>query len=183
MECHFKPSDKADFNVNSGRLLIADPYHLGYSRSIETLLEQHKRTLGKNKPVIAFDNGLLYYTLTKDGYGTDGFFNVYFDNGQIKIKLDDDPDEALRTSDNPIFTALVDNCCLLIGDAGIYSVDESQWQIPDNSHTPASLRKSYEEIWKDSIRKNYQSQTFKVANGSYTFMHRLEDEVLLIKPR
>lgn len=84
-----KPTGKNTFEIVSGRLLVADPFNLGYPKYIEDRVKEISVSAMHENPIVTFPYGVLYYTLTRGGYGTDCIVGVYREGNTIRLVRND----------------------------------------------------------------------------------------------
>ncbi|MBS3080974.1 hypothetical protein J4221_05860 [Candidatus Pacearchaeota archaeon] len=83
----FNPLTKKDFRVESGKIIIADPFTLGYSSRLEQKLKNI--TKSNRHPFIPLSHGVLCRTLSKDNYPVNGRYAVYKKNKLLRIQRND----------------------------------------------------------------------------------------------
>lgn len=195
---NFEFTDTQTFRVESGKLLIADPYILGYPReessgdiaAIHNLIHKkyvQKSTKKDTRPDIIM---MPYGFIVNDD--TDGLWNVYQNEnglaivdsrkdsvrnkifrGTYSISFDKESrDKYERAKKEHIragfcFSAGVDLCTLLVGDADKFTVPISERQFAHNPLFEPNRLQSYQKL-ETKIMEGSNRQLIKVENGIYT---------------
>src|SRR3989344_8295022 len=192
---NFEFTDTKEFRVASGKLLIADPYYLGYPHeklvdkwnALQKAVHERREIRTDTRPDIL----MLSFGFIVDDY-TDGLWNVYQNKNGLTIvaserdsverrifrgvysisfekkyrdKLEKAKEEHKR--EEFLFRAGVDLCTLLIGDAEKFIVPISERQIAPNEYIQIARRESYQKMVAESLEET-NNQLVKVENGVYT---------------
>ena len=139
---HFKPRSLKEFKVDSGNLIISDPFYLGYPEVLQDYLDKIRGTVnGKNRldpsfPFTMFESGALYYNYSyaDPGAGEDGLFSVSKKKESILVQDLETP-KAIKIK-GELFKASLDLCCLLIGDAKIFGQSEQIVSVSPGIYIP-----------------------------------------------
>jgi len=86
----FDSTGKDEFEIVSGRLFIADPFHLGYPLDLVGKLRELTVSDGFSVPFNAFSHGGLYYTTDREGIGGNHTVGIYRAGDSILIARNDD---------------------------------------------------------------------------------------------
>jgi hypothetical protein len=140
---YFEPKSLKEFSVDSGSLIIADPFDLGYSGTLQNYLNKIRGTDGKkfldsSFPFTLLEFGTIYYNFSYSfpGAGEDGLFGVSKKKDSVLVQDLDYP-ETIEELKGKLFEASLDLCCLLIGDAKIFGQSEQIVHVPKGIYFPS----------------------------------------------
>lgn len=168
----FEPGGKHEFEIKSAHLLIADPFYLGYPRDIRQMLDAYKKGIEPFETVpeiIVLENGLFYC------HRVSCEFNV-FQNSEIRL-IDQGADLSKETPD---LRVECDSGSLLIGDASVFSMDESHLYVPHNENILADRMEEYRKLQGERYLR-YGRQVLNVPEGLYVYQ-KVNGNKLVISP-
>lgn len=168
---NFKLTNKDYFKIESRKLLIADPYYLGYNEKVNDLINK-----AYPSPLAFFKYGFLFHNEDESGAGSDGYYVVSRKGNGIALE----DKEVFKKKfgikggyfgdynkfDNKIknfyekkgreyfFTASLDICLLLIGDYDKFYENEENRKINIENH----WRKFYEGEKRRGLKIDIEKQ-------------------------
>ncbi|MBI5804157.1 hypothetical protein HY450_02845 [Candidatus Pacearchaeota archaeon] len=139
---HFEPNKRSSFTLESGKLIIADPFLLGYPEEIEDKICAKIRDQkdGEYGSVTYLSRGVIYY------YPEDSSWNVYRTERGLSIVNDNEGEDRVmkkiceknlpeKTKKKELrekgflFETDSNACVLFIGDQRVFGLDESEFQF------------------------------------------------------
>jgi len=166
---NFISSEIKQFRIDSGNVLIADPYMLGYPFEFEETIDRLAETGGHPGTECPFLTFMPHGFLIVDD--TDGIWNVYREEQGFQLvgRQPSNEDEMTKLKDYRgkefLLNASVDTCNLLIGDAERFVTMETE-RVP---------RFSYDTNEKEQMKAfqlkqvaSTSKQLINVPKGIYT---------------